>query len=173
MSRVYPSGAAWATRAVPMTPLAPARFSITIGWPRIVPSRSPRIRASWSVMPPAPVGTTRWIVRSGQAAMAGAAWIANVEAARRPKARKRRRMYVSVGCGCPNSRNPGHQKGEQRFASDRAFFIGSPIGSGRQRCAIREDRGLAAGVDEHHVLVAGPAPAADERDQAGEALAGI
>src|SRR6476659_879980 len=65
-SRVFPSGAAWATRVAPIAPLAPATFSTMTGWPSTAVSRSLAIRAMVSVFPPAAYGTTAVIGRAGQ-----------------------------------------------------------------------------------------------------------
>ncbi len=50
--RVYPSGAARATWAAPTLPLAPGRFSITMGWPRAACRRSCTARTTVSLAPP-------------------------------------------------------------------------------------------------------------------------
>ena len=50
---VAPSGAALATASMPMVPLAPARFSITIVMPSWAESRSASARAMVSLTPPA------------------------------------------------------------------------------------------------------------------------
>jgi hypothetical protein len=52
MPIVSPSGRALATAATPTLPAAPARFSITTGWPSSAPSRSAMTRESTSVDPP-------------------------------------------------------------------------------------------------------------------------
>ena len=65
-NRVFPSGAAWATRAAPIAPLAPATFSTTTGWPSAAVSRSLTMRAMVSVFPPAAYGTTAVMGRVGQ-----------------------------------------------------------------------------------------------------------
>src|SRR5436190_19402683 len=67
-NRVFPSGEAWATRAAPIAPLAPATFSTTTGWPSAAVSRSPTTRAIVSVFPPAAYGTTAVMGRVGQVA---------------------------------------------------------------------------------------------------------
>jgi hypothetical protein len=51
-----------------MEPAAPARLSITTGCLSITESFSPTMRASASVLPPAPKGTT---MRSGLSGQAG------------------------------------------------------------------------------------------------------
>jgi len=48
-----------------MVPAAPVTFSTTICWPSETRMRSPTMRASASVGPPAPNGTTRVIGRVG------------------------------------------------------------------------------------------------------------
>ena len=55
---VWPSGAARAASAVPMTPIAPGRFSITNGWPSESCSCGPITRAIWSGRLPGGNGTT-------------------------------------------------------------------------------------------------------------------
>ena len=52
VSSVSPSPGARATSAVPITPIAPARFSITKGWPRVSASLAPSRRANRSAVPP-------------------------------------------------------------------------------------------------------------------------
>lgn len=64
-SKVYPSGAAFATEAVPVTMPAPVRFSTTTGLPRRAANACPNIRPRTSTAPPAATGTTRVICRSG------------------------------------------------------------------------------------------------------------
>src|SRR3954470_23900516 len=49
-----------------MLPPAPVTFSMTIGWPRMALSRSPRKRASTSVAPPAANGTITVIGLDGE-----------------------------------------------------------------------------------------------------------
>jgi hypothetical protein len=49
---VYPSGAALAVRSVAMTPLAPARFSMTIPCPNASDRSGAMARATASVGPP-------------------------------------------------------------------------------------------------------------------------
>jgi hypothetical protein len=58
-SSVWPSGAAAATAAAPIVPPAPARFSITTGWPQASLSFLPTARATMSFDPPDANGTTR------------------------------------------------------------------------------------------------------------------
>ena len=62
MPMVVPSGSAFATRSVPMLPLAPGRFSITTGWPSIGCRLSATTRPTMSGVEPGPNGT---ISRSG------------------------------------------------------------------------------------------------------------
>ena len=54
---VCPSGAALATAAVPVLPLAPGRFSTTNGLPSFVCKRSATMRAMLSGVDPAVNGT--------------------------------------------------------------------------------------------------------------------
>ena len=65
MPMVWPSGSALATDAVPVRPPAPARFSITTGWPSSVANLSPRMRAKVSAGPPAGNGTTNLMALVG------------------------------------------------------------------------------------------------------------
>jgi hypothetical protein len=51
-SRVWPSGALFATASAPIVPPAPPRFSTTKGWPKASPNRSASGRASTSLLPP-------------------------------------------------------------------------------------------------------------------------
>ncbi len=62
---VWPSGAACAARPTPMLAPAPVMFSTTTDWPSDVRMRSPRMRASVSVGPPAGNGTIIVIGRDG------------------------------------------------------------------------------------------------------------
>ncbi len=55
---------------VPMVPLAPALFTTTTDWPSTLPISSPSTRASTSVVPPAPKGTTMLSGREGKACAA-------------------------------------------------------------------------------------------------------
>src|SRR5215470_18011622 len=62
---VWPSGAARATRPVPMVPAAPVGFSTMTDWPSDPFIRSASTRASASVGPPAGKGTTMVTGRIG------------------------------------------------------------------------------------------------------------
>jgi hypothetical protein len=44
ITRVWPSGADFATASAPMLPPAPVRFSTTTGWPQASVRRAPRMR---------------------------------------------------------------------------------------------------------------------------------
>ena len=66
MPSVNPSGAALATISEPMTPLAPARFSTTTGWPSRMLNRWLIRRAIMSTAEPAGSGTIMRSGRSGQ-----------------------------------------------------------------------------------------------------------
>ena len=46
---VWPSGGAFATKSVPMLPLAPALFSTTTGWPHLSESFGAMTRARMSI----------------------------------------------------------------------------------------------------------------------------
>jgi hypothetical protein len=61
-TRVWPSGADFATTSTPMLPPPPGRFSITIGWPRRSASRGPMSLATVSELPP---GVNVTITRMG------------------------------------------------------------------------------------------------------------
>src|ERR1700704_5944815 len=69
-SNVRPSGAAFATICAPIAVLAPARFSITTGWPQCSLIRWPTKRAMRSVGPPGGNGTMMRIGRLGKFAAA-------------------------------------------------------------------------------------------------------
>src|SRR3954452_15865585 len=69
-SSVKPSGAAFATICAPIAVLAPARFSITTGWPQCSLMRWPTKRAMRSVGPPGGNGTMMRIGRLGKFAAA-------------------------------------------------------------------------------------------------------
>src|SRR3954466_7310033 len=69
-SSVKPSGAAFATICAPIAVLAPARFSITTGWPQCSLIRWPTKRAMRSVGPPGGNGTMMRIGRLGKFAAA-------------------------------------------------------------------------------------------------------
>lgn len=58
MKIVYPSAGAVAATCAAITPPAPGRFSTTTLWPSASPMPLPTWRATISVMPPAPNGTT-------------------------------------------------------------------------------------------------------------------
>ena len=77
ISRVWPSGSAFATWSAPMLPPAPPRLSTMKGCPSAWPSRSASTRAVASVAPPARNGTisrTGWLGQAGCArGTAGAA----------------------------------------------------------------------------------------------------
>ena len=62
---VCPSGAALAAAAVPVLPLAPARFSTTNGTPSRCCRPSPTMRARLSGVDPAMNGTMMVTVRAG------------------------------------------------------------------------------------------------------------
>ena len=64
-SNVNPSGADFATICAPIAVLAPARFSITTGWPQCSLMRWPTKRAMRSVGPPGGNGTMMRIGRLG------------------------------------------------------------------------------------------------------------
>src|SRR5882724_1500673 len=67
---VRPSGADFATICAPIAVLAPARFSITTGWPQCSLMRWPTNRAIRSVGPPGGNGTMMRIGRLGKFAAA-------------------------------------------------------------------------------------------------------
>ena len=59
ISRLYPSGADLATLSAAMEEPAPARFSITIGWPEAAAEAFAEARATVSAAPPGAKPTTR------------------------------------------------------------------------------------------------------------------
>jgi len=61
---VWPSGGDFTTSCVPVTPLAPGRFSITTGWPSCTLNCCPMMRATVSGAP-AENGTTMRMARFG------------------------------------------------------------------------------------------------------------
>lgn len=67
-SRVWPSAGALTTASVPRMPAAPARLSMTTGWPTRLARASPMVRAMMSVAPPALKGTTTRMGLVGHAA---------------------------------------------------------------------------------------------------------
>src|SRR5436190_746038 len=67
ISSMWPSGVALATCSVPIRPLAPGRFSITIVCPHIALSLGASVRASVSAPPAGGNGTTMVTVRLGNA----------------------------------------------------------------------------------------------------------
>src|SRR6476660_9376274 len=69
-SSVKPSGVDFATICAPIAVLAPARFSITTGWPQCSLMRWPTKRAIRSVGPPGGNGTMMRIGRFGKFAAA-------------------------------------------------------------------------------------------------------
>jgi hypothetical protein len=62
---MWPSGGLLATRSVPMMPVAPARLSMTTGWPQASVSFWPMRRAARSIAPPGEAGTTMVICLLG------------------------------------------------------------------------------------------------------------
>ena len=64
-SSVWPSGAALATRLVPIELPPPGRLLTMAGWPQRSESRCAISRATVSVVPPATNGTTSSICRLG------------------------------------------------------------------------------------------------------------
>src|SRR5688572_15301004 len=72
-TRVYPSGALFATSSQPTMPFAPVRFSMITCCPQDSVSFWPTVRASRSDGPPGANGTTMRIGLTGYWAVAGAA----------------------------------------------------------------------------------------------------
>src|SRR5258706_1304815 len=66
--RVWPSAGAFATKAAPIEPVAPARFSTITGLPRASDRRLAMARANMSFEPPGGEVTMNWIGRDGNAA---------------------------------------------------------------------------------------------------------
>src|SRR5476651_2623321 len=84
-SRVWPSGVALATSALPITPPAPDLLSITTDWPQAVCRYWPSRRPATSVVPPGAAGTTIrmvWLGFQAVWAAAGAAAVTKVAAIR-------------------------------------------------------------------------------------------
>ena len=77
---VYPSGAALATRPLPIVPAAAPTFSTTMVWPSTSPIASACRRALASMPPPAANGTISVIGRLGQSC-AGAVAVNVIRAA--------------------------------------------------------------------------------------------
>ena len=65
MSSVWPSGALFATKSVPMLPPEPVLFSMMTGCPKVSERRGPRARAVKSVIPPGGKVTTSRIGLEG------------------------------------------------------------------------------------------------------------
>ena len=80
-SSVRPSGADFATICAPIAVLAPARFSITTGWPQCSLMRWPTKRAMMSVGPPGGNGTMMRIGRLGKFAASDCAAAGTIAAA--------------------------------------------------------------------------------------------
>src|SRR5262245_16292037 len=66
MRKMWPSGSAFATRALPTVPAAAPWFSETIGWPRSSERAAAWMRALASIPPPGAKGMMRVIGRVGQ-----------------------------------------------------------------------------------------------------------
>src|SRR6516162_41312 len=81
ISKVYPSGDAFATTSAPMLPPAPVLFSATNCCPSSSPIFAPMRRATTSVGPPAAKGTTMRIGFDGYPTSAFTAALANAKAA--------------------------------------------------------------------------------------------
>src|SRR5262250_2504147 len=88
---VYPSGAARATRPVPMLPVAPPTFSMMMVWPSAVRMPSAIRRPTTSVSPPGGNGTIIVIGRDGYACARAARGTAGSAAAPAARCRKFRR----------------------------------------------------------------------------------
>src|SRR4051812_32013834 len=98
-SSVKPSGADFATICAPIAVLAPARFSITTGWPQCSLMRWPTKRAMRSVGPPGGNGTLMRIGRLGKlvaAAASGCAAAGTTTAANAIAASAKRSMLCSL-----------------------------------------------------------------------------
>src|SRR5262249_10510045 len=94
-------GSALATEAVPVSPPARARFSITTLLPRRVPILSSRTRPKVSAGPPAGNGTTSLMARLGNS------WAEDAGGAVRRRARRHARR-AGVGTRRPGKRNRAH-----------------------------------------------------------------
>src|SRR5215470_14914003 len=73
MTRVYPSGAAFAAASAAMVPPAPGRLSMMIFVGQRLPSSSARVRATISTAPPGGNGTRRCTGFDGKLSWASAA----------------------------------------------------------------------------------------------------
>ena len=67
VTKVWPSGAAFAPMDVPSVPPAPPRLSMMIGWPSASDRRGITARVTTSATPPAANGTMKRIGLAGQA----------------------------------------------------------------------------------------------------------
>src|ERR1700716_1798385 len=95
MSSVWPSGTDLATKSAPIWPLAPGRFSTTIGWAQIPASLGSMMRVSVSAPPPGGNGTTMCTGFDGNSwEKAPAAEKSNARPANAPRAR---RIRISPG----------------------------------------------------------------------------
>ena len=111
MPMVWPSGSALATEAVPVSPPAPARFSITTLLPRRAPILSASTRAKVSAGPPAGNGTTSLMARLGNS---------SAEDARGAAKRRARRHTRRTGV-----------RTERQVWRICAHMVGNPDGDGR------------------------------------------
>src|SRR3546814_606890 len=93
-STVYPSGLALTTNCAPISPAAPALFSTTTGWPRILDSCSAYTRAEKSVAPPGGYGT---IILMGAAGQVPADAVAQPTISRAPRMREKNDAMVVSG----------------------------------------------------------------------------
>src|SRR5712691_2355036 len=96
MRRVWPSGADLATKSAPMWPLAPGRFSTTIGCAQIPASFGSMMRASVSAPPPGGKGTTMRTGFDGKPC-ANAPAAEKTSTAATNASRTRRRIRISPG----------------------------------------------------------------------------
>src|SRR4051812_40916912 len=99
----------------PILPEAPARLSTITCWPRLAESRTARMRAMLSTLPPAGHGTIRRMGLPGQAATGSACTSppARATAAVRTMRRRKADMVGSSGAPLRHQRLPLRPRGEQ------------------------------------------------------------
>src|SRR2546425_7481807 len=160
---VQPSGFARATASVPITVVAPDRFSTTTALPSSEPTFSPSARATRSPTPPAGLGTIILINRAGQASAAVAMLVPPKLAA--VSTVKAQTSLLNVVMSLPSSRLSAKAVVKRPDARDRyRDFIPRLEKAGR--IEADPDAGRRAGGDE----IAGPQGEArrDRSDQRGD-----
>ena len=94
ITRVWPSGAAFAASPAPTDPPAPERLSTITGLPSVSASRLPIARAKMSFEPPGGYGTMNWMGLDGNVACARAGLQA-AASARMTASRRNREMALT------------------------------------------------------------------------------